>query len=553
MPSASGFLDNLYRPSAGRNRRVSSNEQPNWNDGNMDMTWLQPGEMLTIPALRGPGVIRHIWITSHAGGVGELDALSLRIYWDDDATPSVEAPLGMFFAVGQGRPAVVESLPVQVSPTGSLTCYWPMPFRRSATITITNDNPERGTGIYWQVDWEETPELPGDARYFHARYRQEFPARSGSDYLIADLAGSGAFVGAVLGVTLGQDGWFGEGDDFFFIDGEEVPSLQGTGTEDYFNDAWGFRPRSGLWFGQPRWDGYEAGDEGVCYRWHVLDPVRFGKSLRVMIEHKGNLPRSEDGFFIERPDYLNSVAYWYQDGIADAAEELPGWPDRDPPWTVYKLLQSFQALRVIGGTHPRIACEGMFGGRPMIEWPNSEPGATLTVPFVVPTTDRYAVRLTAWSGPGNGLYDVQIDGSEVARPENLCAEDAQEHDIRLGQHVLEGGMHALAFTSTSERPGPLRIENLRLLRLPPEAGRPVKGPNEAHFVRLGIGRALYAYRLAYGELPQTLVDLVNTGVMDPAYLNDENGKPLSARIEDDAMVVAAAHWSHRWRGLDPRR
>ncbi len=553
MSSFAGLFDNLYRPSSARNRRVSSNEQPNWNDGNMDMTWLQPGDELEMPILDGPGVIRHIWLTSHAGGVGELDSLSLRMYWDGARTPSVEVPLGMFFAVGQGRPAIVESLPVQVSSTGSLTCYWPMPFRRSARVTVTNDNAARGAGLYWQVDWEQTPDVPADALYFHARYRQEFPPESGRDYLVADLTGKGAYVGTVMGVTMAQDGWFGEGDDFFYIDGEEVPSLQGTGTEDYFNDAWGFRPRSGIWFGQPRWEGYGAGDSGVCYRWHVADPVRFERSLRLTVEHKGNLPQSEDGFFVERPDYLNSVAFWYQSGVADSFAEMPGWPDRNPPWTVARLLESLQAARVIGGAKPHIACEGMFGGRPMIAWPNADPDAALTLPFAVPETARYAVRLTAWAAPGDGMFTVEIDGSEVAAAEDFGSGGEGERDVSLGTHLMDGGMHALAFRAAGDRVGPLQIEALRLLRLPPEAGRPIKGHNEAHFIRLGIGRALYAYRLAYGELPRSLHQLVEAGVMDERYLHDENGGALAADVEDQYMVVRAAAWTHRWQGLDPRR
>lgn len=553
MPMDPCFLDSLYRPITARNRRVSSNEQPNWNDGNMDMTWLQPGETLEVPVLTGPGIVRHVWLTSHAGGVGELDALSLRIYWDGSTTPSVEVPLGMFFAVGQGRPAPVESLPVQVSPTGSLTCYWPMPFHAEARFTVTNDNPDRGTGLYWQVDWEQADALPKDALYFHARYRQEFPAIMGRDYLIADLNGHGKYVGTVLGVTLAQDGWFGEGDDFFYIDGEEVPSLQGTGTEDYFNDAWGFRPRTGAWFGQPRWEGYEAGDAGICYRWHVLDPVHFRQSLRVTMEHKGNLPRSEDGFFLERPDYYQSIAYWYQEGIAPLTEPLPGWPDRNPPWATHHLLQSFGATKVIGEVKPRIVCEGMFGGRPLLEWPNAASGAILTMPFVVPATDRYAVRLVGWAAPDNGAYDIEMDGSVVAHAASFRSDGIEEKVVSLGTHVLEGGVHALAFRAVDTPRGPLQVETLRLLQLPAEATRPVKGPNEAHFIRLGIGRALYAYRLAYGDLPESLEELVEAKIMDERYLSDENGLPLEAHRDGDAIVVRARGWVQRWRGLDPRR
>ncbi|NLH99830.1 MAG: DUF2961 domain-containing protein [Chthonomonadales bacterium] len=553
MPTDFGLLSDLCRPPSGRTRRVSSNEQPNWNDGNMDMTWLQPGEMLEMPLLEGPGVIRHIWFTSHSGGMGELDTLSLRMYWDGSDTPSVEVPVGMFFAVGQGSPAPVESIPVQVSPTGSLTCYWPMPFFRSARITVTNDNPHRGTGLYWQVDWEQIADLPEDTLLFHAAYRQEFPAQSGSDYLIADIDGCGRYVGTVMTVTLAQDGWFGEGDDFFYVDGEAVPSLQGTGTEDYFNDAWGFRERTGLWFGQPRWEGYATGDSGVCYRWHVPDPVCFSKSLRVSIEHKGNLPRSEDGFFIERPDFLSSIAYWYQRGVASRRPELPNWPERNVPWHSQHLLEAFLAVRVIGEARPRIGLEGMFGGQPVLEWPNADPEAVMTVPFVAPRTGRFAVRLRILAAPDGGAFDVEIDGTQVSEACDMCASDTTARELSLGTHVLEEGMHTLAFRALPSRTGVLRVDRLRMLELPPEASRPIKGRNEAHFIRLGIGRALYAHRLAFGKLPDTLEELVADGIMDERYLSDENGVPLEAQRDGDSMVVRAPGWTHRWQGLDARR
>lgn len=543
----------LYRYAPRRNRRVSSNEQPNWNDGNMDMTWLQPGETLEMPQLTGPGVIRHIWMTSHAGAVGDLDALSLRIYWDGSSKPSVQVPLGMFFAVGQGKPAPVESVPVQVSPTGSLTCYWPMPFRQQARITVTNDHPRRGTGLYWQVDWEETPDLPADILYFHAAFRCEFPAVMGRDYLVADIHGTGKYVGAVLGVTLAQDGWFGEGDDFFYIDGEEVPSLQGTGTEDYFNDAWGFRPRTGNWFGQPRWEGYAAGDEGICYRWHVLDPVHFERSLRVTLEHKGNLPRAEEGFFLERPDYLSSIAYWYQKGVSDSVEELPSWEGRNPPWTTSYLVEAFQATKAIGEARPVIVCEGMFGGRPMVYWPNYKLDASLTAPFVAPATDRYAVRLDAWTLPDGGTYDLEIDGSVVARGISMRCEEPGHRRLSLGTHVLEQGMHALCLRACPPQTGPAQIESVKLLSLPPEAMRAVKTKHEAHFVRLAIGRAIYAYRLAYGRLPDGLDALVAARLLEERFLTDENGNPLQVEREGDRLTVRAAEWTHSWQGLDPRR
>ncbi|MGA2499183.1 MAG: DUF2961 domain-containing protein, partial [Tepidisphaeraceae bacterium] len=539
----------------GRNRRVSSNQQPGWHTENLDMTWLQPGESLEMPLLEGPGVITHMWFTSHAGWVGELNALSLRIYWDGRKEPGVETPLGDFFAIGQGKPAVVESAPVQVSPTGAMTCYWRMPFAKSARVVVTNDNPDRGAGLYWQVDYIQLESLPADTPYFHARYRQEYPAVMGRDYRFAELTGRGQYIGTVMSVTMAQEGWFGEGDDFFYIDGEEIPSLQGTGSEDYFNDAWGFRPRTSHWFGSPRWQGDSAGDSGVCYRWHLADAVNFSKSLKVEIEHKGNRDVDIEGFFIERPDFFSSVAFWYQDGEPAAWPALPAWNQRRIPWDRQHFVKAFLKAQTTGDAKVNVDTSGLFGARPVLLWPNKTAGATLTLPFEVSADGRYAVRLTAATGPASGSYDIEFDGKKIANNDFHATEDS-EIDLLLGTHVLSKGAHTICFRATADRSGPLAVEMLRLLNLPPEAVRKVKTHNEAHFIRLGIGRALYAYRLAYGQLPDSPDTLVKSGIMSARYLKDENELPLKWRRDGDSMSVESTGpepWTHRWTGLDPRR
>ena len=549
----SDMLGELAAPPVGRSRRISSNEQPNWNNGNFDMTPLAPGQVLELPILSGPGVIRHIWMTSHAGGVHELNALSIRIYWDERDSPGVEAPLGEFFAVGQGSPAVVESVPVQVSVSGSLSCCWQMPFARSARIVITNDNSDRGAGLYWQVDWTQLDSLPADIGYFHARYRHEYPAVLGRDYLIADILGRGRYVGTVLSVTLAQDGWFGEGDDFFYVDGEAVPSLQGTGTEDYFNDAWGFRPRTGLWFGQPRWQGYSAGDSGAAYRWHIPDPVGFEHSLRVAIEHKGNRAESEDGWYLERPDFLNSVAFWYQTGEPKPFGCLPPWPERRVPWEFHHLVQTFRAAQVAAGPSVRVETQGLFGGRPTLSWDGGGVDGRLALPFRTRSGGRHAVRLTAFTTPESGRYQAGIDDEPAAFVDFRTPEPG-ELDLSLGVYDLSPGDHTLWFVPQPLSEGPLAIEMLRLLKLPSEARREQKTHNEAHFIRLGIGRAVYAYRLAYGTLPASLEVLVGAGVMPERYLRDENDAPLESWREDTGLCVkSSGGWQHSWQGLDARR
>jgi hypothetical protein len=553
------LLGSLTSPPSGRNRRVSSNEQPKWNDANLDMTILPPGKSVEMPLLEGPGVINHIWMTSHAGRVNELNALTLRIYWDGRDQPGVEAPLGEFFTVGQGTPATVESVPVQVSPTGALSCYWRMPFAKSARMVVSNDNPDRTAGLYWQVDWVELNELPPDTAYFHASYRQEYPAVAGRDYLIADIEGCGQYVGTVMSVTLAQDGWWGEGDDFFYIDGETVPSLQGTGSEDYFNDAWGFRPRVGHWFGQPRWQGDNTGDSGICYRWHVPDPVGFAKSLKVALEHKGNRVEDIEGYFLDRPDFISSVAFWYQTGEPKAFGKLPPFKQRRIPWQQCHLVRAFRQAQSTGAVKVRVETTGMFGARPVLGWTNTEPGARLTLPFVAEAAGRQAVRLTAASAPTFGLYDIELDGKIALAAANFNVRDVEELDLALGTHELAKGPHVLSFRALAVDAGlarPMAVEMLRLLPLPPEATRGVKTHFEAHFIRLAIGRAVYAHRLAYGQLPDSLDALVKADLLPPRYLADENEKPLRCRREGDSLVVDSdgpEPWTYRWQGLDAWR
>ena len=278
----------------------------------------------------------------------------------------------------------------------------------------------------------------------------------GRVYTIADLEGRGQYMGSVLSVTLAQDGWFGEGDDFFYIDGEKVPSLQGTGSEDYFNDAWGFRPRTSHWFGQPRWQGDSAGDSGVCYRWHLPDPVSFTRSLKVAIEHKGNRPDDTEGFYLERPDFFSSVAFWYQEGEPKPFGGLPPWRERRVPWQEHHLVRAFRHAQSTGPAKVAVETTGFFGARPVLSWPNKTPGAVLTLPFTVAEDGRYAVRLTAANGPGYGAYEIKIDAASCASA-NFRADDFAEADLPLGTRTLAKGGHTISFSAAAggDRAGPL--------------------------------------------------------------------------------------------------
>ncbi|MCL5098331.1 MAG: DUF2961 domain-containing protein, partial [Candidatus Omnitrophica bacterium] len=320
-----------------------------------------------------------------------------------------------------------------------------------------------------------------------------------------------------------------------------------------------FWRRTSPWFGQPRWQGDNAGDSGVCYRWHVLDPVGFTRSLKVAIEHKGNRAEDTEGFYLERPDFINSVAFWYQTGEPKSFGSMPPYLERRVPWQYHHLVRAFRQAQTTGPAKVTVETTGMFGARPVLGWTNTEPFACLTIPFNVPSAARYAVRLTAATAPEYGLYEIEIDGKSVAASADFRSPDYDEADVPLGTHELGAGSHTISFRALPVESGhssPMAVEMLRLLPLPPEATRAVKTDNEAHFIRLGIGRAVYAYRLAYGELPESLEALVRSGLMPPRYLNDENNRPLKSNREGDYLVVSSPEpggWTFRWEGLDARR
>ena len=245
-------LSTLDQPHNYRAQRASSSAA-DWQKSNDDRIPVEPGQTVTLIDAPGPGRIAHIWFTIAAAERNYSRRITLRMYWDGETDPSVEAPLGDFFAIGHGMDVELNSIPVRITSNGrARNCYWPMPFRKSARITLTNDGKKPIRSLYYQIDWQKLPALPADAPYFHARYRQQNSLKPGR-YLVLDAEGKGHYVGTVMSVKANASSWIGEGDDFFFIDGESEPSLRGTGTEDYVGDAWGFRRFDGPYYGVPVW------------------------------------------------------------------------------------------------------------------------------------------------------------------------------------------------------------------------------------------------------------------------------------------------------------
>lgn len=384
LPEAAA-LDSLYALRPASSQRNSSAD-PNWETGFFDSRPVLPGGTLVLADIEGPGVIRHIWTTSRSTEKDYSRLLTLRMYWDDETSPSVECPLGDFFAVGHGMDLPVQSAVVSVTSDGlARNAYWPMPFRRRARITLTNEGRELLPIFYHNIDWERVDALPPDTAYFHAHYRQEYPTRPGHRYVVADLTGRGHYVGTVLSVRQWVDGWYGEGDDLFFLDGEPEPRLRGTGTEDYFCNAWGFQPVCAPYYGAPLFEGSRRGNRASVYRWHIPDPIRFETSLRFELEHNGDMtfPTGESAATDRSDDYA-SVAFWYQTephnpwsaipyGAArvypSAPPETPFDPRVDPAfaktWLQARLDGKQAALTVVRLDKPEFA-----GGPVVIDVPN---------------------------------------------------------------------------------------------------------------------------------------------------------------------------------------
>jgi hypothetical protein len=340
--NASEWLAGLPHEKEYAQKRASSYDR---SGGNADYRKIAPGETLVLMDERGPGEITHFWTTMWAQGGVPLKALVLRMYWDEETTPSVESPLGDFFGLGFGEYVLYESAALNVAPNRALNCYFPMPFQKHARITLTNEGSHEVASFYFNIDYRSyTRPLGTDLLYFHAQYRQASPNhgwtnewKSNGDKIVEDkknlggednyvwmeAKGRGHFAGVSMSVLQNQDGWWGEGDDMFFVDGEQTPSITGTGSEDYFLGAFDFGDKAFSYaqFGAPLKGEERAGSRSSVYRFHLDSPVTFSRSLKATIEH-GHANVRSDNYF--------SVAYWYQTEPHAAFPALPKLEERIP-------------------------------------------------------------------------------------------------------------------------------------------------------------------------------------------------------------------------------
>ncbi len=351
-------MDNLYRLSKAKTRSISA-ENPTGEKGKGGMDkegvasgpskelgqgWkvspyviVEPGKTFTIADISGPGAVQHIWLTP----TGNWRFSIIRVYWDDETTPSVEVPLGDFFGMGWGEYAHLNSLAVCVNPGSAFNSYWVMPFRKKCKITIENIAAEK-VRIFYQVDYTLT-EIPDDAAYFHAQYRRTNPVKYKDVYTIVDnIKGRGHYVGTYMAWGVHNNGWWGEGEIKFYMDGDkEFPTINGTGTEDYFCGSYDFDTRKKepavdmtayTEFSTPyaglhqviRGDGhYKVMQRFGMYRWHIPDPIRFENDLKITIQDLG---WRHDGRYLPQQSDIASVAYWYQ---TEPHAPFPKLPSKD--------------------------------------------------------------------------------------------------------------------------------------------------------------------------------------------------------------------------------
>jgi len=334
--------------------RVSSYDVSGANDDGNWKNKIKPGDTRTIAEMNGPGIIKYIWITIASNEPQHLKKIILRMYWDDETTPSVEAPIGDFFGLGLGKYFLYESKFLSVGSQRALNCSFEMPFRKSARITVTNEGEQAIDAFYYNIDWEKHRSLPENIAYFHAQYRQATPTKGWTNdwkyngdahinnkenktgennYVILEAKGRGHYVGVTHSIVQNQGDWWGEGDEMIFIDDEKKPKIHGTGAEDYYLGAWCYggcgispfghsKPTFAYSeYGNPQNGGDDRGAQWTVYRYHSESPIVFNKSIKVTIEH---------GHANHRSDNYYTVAYWYQVEPHAPFPALPSVKERIP-------------------------------------------------------------------------------------------------------------------------------------------------------------------------------------------------------------------------------
>jgi len=462
---ADGLMVSLSRTQAYSAARVSSYER---KGGPRDNVWVPAtGAEMTLAEIRGPGAITHIWTTFRGTGRD----LILRIYWEGNSHPSVEAPIGDFYGVAMGVDAPMMSLPIQVSSEGrARNCWWYMPFGKSAKVTVAaapgraGKDPET-IALYYYIDYQKYARVPKDLNYFHARFLETDPAERGKPVTLVEAEGAGHFLGVVMGNRTRTPGWFGEGDDIITVDG--TVSFLGTGTEDYFSDAWGFRLFTSLYYGVPVLEARGVGSRLSAYHFHLMDPIPFRKSFKFEIEHWPWItPRPNTG-----RDYFSSVGFWYQSTVHKAWPRLDRlissepWDPAKGRWFVKGAIEGedlgIKNYRSAFGPNvrPEVRLEPPnLSGDMMLDFDTGGDGeVTVLVPSEVEGTGTLKLYLAR--GPDRGIATLAVNGTAVGGPldtflrtDDLTRPLWPPAEYIIGAVVLRKGLNELRFTVKDKNP-----------------------------------------------------------------------------------------------------
>ena len=441
-----GSLDALVLPRSSRIAHYSSLDSLGRND---DFRRVAPGQTITLVDHTGAGIVRRWWITiAPRNSVALQRQVIVRCYWDDETTPSVEVPVSDFFGVGFGEWRDYISLPLNMT-SGGYNSYWPMPFRRRARITVENRSTVVLDRFYYNVDVETYAQLPDSLLYFHAQFRRA-ATQTGQALLLADAVGRGHYVGTVLSMQprRGRSMWYLEGNERVFIDGEQAPSVIGTGTEDYFSSGWYFDtgPYSAPYHGATIKDSLSG--RVSAYRWHIEDPIPFTRSLRFTIEHGGtNDTRNVD---------YTSVAVWYQTHphapfpdlpadvmplVTDAPLRIPGMMEAESLIGSARVTAGEVRVQDMGGFEPDST---RWGGGTQLWWVLSRAGARLTLQLPAPAAGTYELVGYFTRAQDYGDVRLTVNGralSPVVRGYSPTVEPTGP--ISFGRVPLRGGANEL--------------------------------------------------------------------------------------------------------------
>jgi hypothetical protein len=348
-----------------------------------------------------------------------------------------------------------------------------MPFRESIRIEIVNQSTKNISLLYYNIDWIKKDSLPEDTPYFHAQYRQEYPVQPGKDYVILDTQGKGHYVGTVLSVRTRSPSWFGEGDEKIYIDGEEKPSIWGTGTEDYFLSAWGLQTTSTPYFGTPYFDQWGiVGGHTSAYRWHIHDPIVFTQSIRFTIEHFGWISPDENADYKshswnEREDDFSSVAFWYQTGTPTFSARAPHAAERTLP-NLDTILYAVDRMPDIHHGSGGITTQSIlnYDKGQLLYQPQDSEEAWLEILFNIDTKKPLRLLLAMTRSYDFGTYRVTLNGVELAKSLDFYHATTDTWEYHLLDFWPEPGPYVLRLEGTGKNPASsgnwLGIESIRL-------------------------------------------------------------------------------------------